>query len=100
MGASAAAWLVLLIAVVSANLPFANERLFVVGPRLAPKAVGWRLMELVLLWAATLAIGIALESRVGQVYRQGWEFYAALGFLFLTFAFPGFVWRYLRRQSR
>ena len=29
---------------------------------------------------------------------QRWEFYAALGFLFLTLAFPGFVWRYLRRR--
>lgn len=100
MGASAAAWLVLLVAVVGANLPFANERLFIVGPRLAPKAIGWRLVELVAMWLATLAIGFALESHVGQGQPQGWEFFAAMGFLFLTFAFPGFVWRYLRRQGR
>lgn len=100
MGASAAAWLVLLVAVVSANLPFANERLLIVGPRRAPKALGWRLVELILMWAATLAIGFALEGHVGQTQPQGWEFYAAMGFLFLTFAFPGFVWRYLRRQGR
>ena len=97
MGSSAAVWLVLLIAVIAANLPFVNERLFIVGPRHAPKAIGWRLLELVALWGITLAIGFALEARAGQIQPQGWEFYAALGFTFLTFAFPGFVWRYLRR---
>lgn len=97
MGSSAAVWLVLLIAVIAANLPFVNERLFIVGPSRAPKVIGWRLLELVALWGITLAIGFALEARAGQIQTQGWEFYAALGFTFLTFAFPGFVWRYLRR---
>lgn len=97
MGSSAAVWLVLLIALIAANLPFVNERLFVVGPGMSPKAIGWRLLELVVLWGLTLAIGFGLEARAGQIQPQGWEFYAALGFTFLTFAFPGFVWRYLRR---
>jgi hypothetical protein len=94
---SAAVWLVLLIAIVAANLPFVNERLFVLGPARSPKLIGWRLLELVLFWGLTLAVGFGLEARAGQVQPQGWEFYAALGFAFLTFAFPGFVWRYLRR---
>jgi Protein of unknown function (DUF2818) len=97
MDSSAAVWLVLLIAAIAANLPFVNERLFIVGPSRAPKVIGWRLLELVVLWGVTLAIGFALEARAGQIQPQGWEFYAALGFTFLTFAFPGFVWRYLRR---
>lgn len=97
MASSAAVWLVLLIALIAANLPFVNERLFIIGPIRAPKVIGWRLLELVALWAITLAIGFALEARAGQIQPQGWEFYAALGFTFLTFAFPGFVWRYLRR---
>jgi hypothetical protein len=97
MGSSAAVWLVLLLGVVAANLPFVNERLFIVGPSRAPKAIAWRLLELVVMWFVTLAIGFALEARAGQIQPQGWEFYAAMGFLFMTFAFPGFVWRYLRR---
>ena len=97
MGSSAAVWLVLFVALLGANLPFVNERLFVVGPSRARKSIGWRLLELVVMWGVTLALGFALEARVGQIQPQGWEFYAALGFLFLTFAFPGFVWRYLRR---
>ena len=98
MGSSAAVWLVLLVAIVAANLPFINERLFIVGPRQSPKSIGWRLLELVVGWGLTLALGFALEARAGQIQAQGWEFYAALGFAFLTFAFPGFVWRYLRRH--
>ena len=98
MDSSAAVWLVLLIGVVAANLPFVNERVFVVGPARRRKAIGWRLLELVVRWGLTLGIGFAFEARAGQIQPQGWEFYAALGFLFLTFAFPGFVWRYLRRR--
>ncbi len=98
MSFSAAAWLVIAFAVVAANLPFVNERLFIVGPRRDSKSLGWRLAELVILYGATIGIGLALEARLGQIQPQGWEFYAAMASLFLTLAFPGFVWRYLRRR--
>lgn len=98
MGQSAGVWLVLAVALLAANLPFANERLFVVGPLRRPKPLSWRLVELAAGWGLTLAVGFAVEARLGQRQAQGWEFYAALGFMFLTFAFPGFVWRYLRRR--
>ena len=92
-------WLVLTVALVAANLPFANERLFIVGPRRQPsKGFGWRLLELLLLFGITLGLGFAMEARIGQRHEQGWEFYAAALAMFVTFAFPGFVWRYLRRQ--
>ena len=97
MGSSVAVWLVLLVAVLAANLPFANERLFIVGPQRVPKQLGWRLLELLLMWALLLGAGFALEGHAGQIQTQGWEFYAAIGFLFMTLAFPGFVWRQLRR---
>jgi hypothetical protein len=97
MSHAAEIWLVIGFAFVAANLPFINERLFIVGPRRAPKALGWRLLELLLLGGASLGLGFFLEGRIGQVAPQGWEFYAAGGCLLLTFAFPGFVWRYLRR---
>jgi hypothetical protein len=98
MSHGAQVWLVLGVALILANLPFLNERLFVVGPRRAPKALGWRALELLLFAALSLALGFAIEARIGQRQPQGWEFYAAFGCLFLTFAFPGFVWRYLRRH--
>lgn len=99
MPATAAVWLVIGLAVLAANLPFVNERLFVVGPRRDPKGLGWRLLELVAFCGLTVGAGMALEARLGQVHAQRWEFYAAVGCLFLTLAFPGFVWRQLRRRG-
>ncbi|MBN8487214.1 MAG: DUF2818 family protein [Burkholderiales bacterium] len=99
MSASAATWLVVLVALLAANLPFVNERLFAVGPRRAPKAFGWRLLELTVGGGLTLLLGIALENSLGQRAPQGWEFYAAWTCLMLTLASPGFVWRYLRRSA-
>jgi len=90
-------WLVVAFALVAANLPFVNERLFIVGPRRSPKKLAWRLLELLLLAALTFGFGALLEDRIGQRQPQRWEFFAAGLCLFLTFAFPGFVWRYLRR---
>ena len=87
VSSTAAVWLVLLLSLVAANLPFVNERVFVVGPRRASKSLGWRLLEV-----------LVLEALIGRRHPQGWEFYAVLVCLFLTFAFPGFVWRYLRRH--
>lgn len=98
MNTTVAVWLVLVLALVAANLPFINERLFAVGPKRAPKSLAWRLLELVVLGALVVGIGVALESRIGQRHPQGWEFYAVAVCLMLTFAFPGFVWRYLRRH--
>jgi hypothetical protein len=98
MSSSAAVWLVILVAVVAANLPFLSQRLFIVGPRREPKHLAWRVLELAVLWALTLGIGLALEARIGQRQPQGWEFYAAFACMFLTLAFPGFVWRCLRRR--
>ena len=97
MDQSVAVWLVLAVAVVAANLPYFNERLLLIGPRRAPKAAWWRLLELLLMAVLVFALGSALEARIGQRQPQGWEFYAAGACLFITLGFPGFVWRYLRR---
>jgi len=98
MTGSAPGWLLLLVGFVAANLPFMTERLLVVGPRRAPKALGWRLLELLLLSGLTIGLGMLIEARIGQRAPQGWEFYAAALCLMATFAFPGFVWRHLRKQ--
>ncbi|MBI5257342.1 MAG: DUF2818 family protein [Burkholderiales bacterium] len=92
-------WLLLAVGFAAANLPFLTERLLLVGPRLARKALGWRLLELLLLGTATVVLGQLIEAHIGQRQDQRWEFYVAAACLFVTFAFPGFVWRYLRRQA-
>ena len=66
--------------------------------RVVPKGLALRLLELVLLYLLVGGIGLVLEQRLGQIYPQGWEFYAITATLFLTLAFPGFVWRYLVRH--
>jgi hypothetical protein len=98
MNQSAAVWLVLLVALLAANAPYFSSRLLLLGPKRQPKPVGWRLLELLLMAGLTLALGFALEARLGQRQPQGWEFYAAGLCLFITLGFPGFVWRYLRRS--
>ena len=97
---SASSWVILVLAVLAANTPFLTERILLLGPKRAPKSMGWRLLELLLLWLLVMLVGMSLEARIGQRHAQGWEFFAVFGFLFLTLAFPGFVWRYLRKGSR
>ena len=99
MTQAASVWIVIVAAIAAANLPFLTERLFGAVPLRGPKGLGWRLAELVVLYFAVGLLGVALEARVGQVTAQGWEFYAVTAALFLTFAFPGFVWRYLVRHQ-
>lgn len=102
MTQTASIWLVILAALVAANLPFLNERWLIAGPVAKPVKPLWgRQLELVLLYFLVGALALLLERRAGQIYPQGWEFYAITATLFLTLAFPGFVWRYLtKRRSR
>lgn len=85
----------LALALLAANLPFINQRILGVGPVRAVKSLGWRLLELVLLYFLVGGVGLMLEQHAGQIAPQGWEFYAVTGVMFLTLAFPGFVFRYL-----
>ena len=88
-------WLVIVLALVAANLPFINHRLLAVVPVTWPKGLAVRLAELVVMYFIVGGIGLLLEKRMGQIAPQGWEFYAVTGALFITLAFPGFIWRYL-----
>jgi Protein of unknown function (DUF2818) len=87
MGQSASVWLVIAAALVAANLPLP-----------AGKNLAVRLVELVVLYLLVGGLALLLEQRLGQIAPQGWEFYAITGTLFITLAFPGFVWRYLLKH--
>jgi len=95
MSQTASVWLVVLLALLVANLPFISNRLFGVLALKTPKNLAVRLGEMVLWYLLVGALGLYLEQRTGQIAPQGWEFYAITGTLFLTFAFPGFTYRYL-----
>ncbi|MFZ6639707.1 DUF2818 family protein [Undibacterium sp. TC4M20W] len=158
MGNSASTWLIIVLAVLAANLPFLNERCFaIIGlqrfaflksiffwksvsssavdltgaapggdddhvnatpvvtddlpvrnipvyaevPQLNAvqvKSLWVRLLELIILYFCVGGIAAVLESSAGNRFPQGWEFYAINACLFLVLAFPGFVYRYLKRN--
>ena len=107
MDSSLAVMLVIALALAGANLPFVNERLFgcvpVPGGKTADgearnKAFALRLLELVALYFIVGLVARLLESRIGSVFVQTWEFYAVTGCMFLVLAFPGFVLRYMRKR--
>lgn len=140
MGNSASSWLIIVLAVLAANLPFLNERCFAIiglqrfaflksiffwksaassavdlagadiiddDANAAPiatnnvpqvKSLWLRLLELIILYFFVGGIAFVLESAAGNRFPQGWEFYAINACLFLVLAFPGFVYRYLKRD--
>ena len=89
---------VIVLALLAANAPFISQRWAVFGPRPARKSLGLRLVELVLAYGGVGAVALALENNLGQIAPQGWEFYAVTGTMFITLAFPGFVFRYLLKH--
>ena len=101
MSNTVSVWLVIVVAFLAANLPFANQRLLGLLPLKRPtKPLGLRLAEMVLLYFLAGGLGLLLENRAGQIAPQKWEFYAITGALFITFAFPGFIWCYLWKHKR
>jgi hypothetical protein len=98
MNTVTAAFLLLVMAIVLANLPFFTQRLFGVFAKPA-KSIWWRFAEMLVYYLIFVALGRGLEGYVGRMQPQAWQFYAITFLVFLVLAYPGFVWRYLRRQS-
>ena len=104
MTQSVAVWLLIALALVSANLPFLTEKVFAVlayrrDGAAAAKPFWLRLVEVLVLYFAVGAIGFAFEGSLGNRFAQGWQFYAITLSLFLVMAYPGFVYRYLYRRA-
>jgi hypothetical protein len=98
MGQNESVVLVILLALLAANWPFLTQRLFGVLKLAQDKSLLIRLLELVALYFVVGGVGLLLEQRLGQIAPQRWEFYAITATAFITFAFPGFVWRYLLKH--
>jgi len=93
--------LLLALAALAANLPFLTQRVFFFRqPKSGTKSLAWRLLEIVALYFAVGALARWLEARQGEIYAQGWEFYAVTFCLFIVLAYPGFVYRYLWKRHR
>lgn len=59
-----------------------------------------RFIELTVLFFLVGLLGVAFEASMGNVFPQGWEFYAITYSLFLVLGYPGFVLRYLLKRRR
>jgi hypothetical protein len=93
-------WLLILIALLAANLPFLNQRLLAVFKITKTiKPVWVCLLELIFLYFIVGVLACMIEAYTGQVKAQGWELYAVTACLFLVFSFPGFVYQYLFRRA-
>ncbi len=100
MTTTTAVWILIGVAFVAANLPWLSERIFFVkDPGPAGKRAWWRWAEWLVLFLVTGAIALGMEQKLnGDVYPQGWEFYAVGACLFVVLALPGFIYRHdLRR---
>lgn len=98
MNTAGAAFLLLILAAVLANLPFITQQFFVFFKK-PEKTIAWRLLELIVFYGLFVLLGFGLESYMGRTHSQGWQFYAITFLMFLVLAYPGYVWRYLKRQK-
>ena len=90
-----AVWVLLVTAIVLANIPWIfTNKVFVV--LLLPKKTFWiNFAEWLLYFMLTGLLAYLLESKaMGVVKEQEWEFYAITFFMFVIFSFPGFIYRY------
>lgn len=110
MNQTASVWVLIVLAMVAANVPFLNDRLLAIIPlktrsnspvhsARASKSFWLRLLEMIALYLLIGLLGFALESALGNPFKQKWEFYAITFSLFLVMGFPGFVLRYLFRKD-
>ena len=91
---------VILAGLVLATLPMLGDRSVFAIPLLKSSKSAWvRVLEFVIAYAIWILVGRLLEAQVGQVNKQGWQFYVVTFLLCIVAAFPAFAWRYLWRRA-
>ena len=88
-------WLLVSLALLAANLPFISNRVMAVYRLRSSKTLVPRRAQMVVWYFVVVGLALFLKQRAGKIASQGWELYAVTGTLLVTFAFPGFVYRYL-----
>ncbi len=101
MSSEGAVWILLLLSVVAANLPWLSDRLFfLLTPASGHKHAAFRLLEWLLLYFVAGGIALGLEHKAtGSSHAQDWEFYAVTLCLFAIFALPGFIYHVELKQQ-
>tara|TARA_A100000164_G_C21820827_1_gene730276 strand:- start:586 stop:888 length:303 start_codon:yes stop_codon:yes gene_type:complete len=84
----------------AANFPFFTNNLFgIFNLGWAKKPIILRFFEMFFLSFLIFTFAIFLESYVGDVFNQGWQFYVINVCLIIVLGFPGFVYCYLIRKK-
>ncbi len=99
MNTSSAAWFVIAFMALAANVPFFTESVFGIYRLKQGKSFAIRLLELLVLYFLMIGFARVLESMAGNAFPQAWQFYTVTICLMLVLAFPGFVWRHLRKRQ-
>lgn len=88
--------LFLLLMLFVANLAWISDRWLGFFTSAKGKQLWHRFAELLASYFVILGLAYLVERSVmGQVWKQGWEFYAVTLSLFLVLSFPGFIYRML-----
>ena len=99
MDMSQAVWLLLVTALVLANIPFLIQNRLFLFIKVPHKSFVVNLIEWFMYFLVTGLFAYLLEDKaMGNVAPQDWEFYATVLFMFMIFAFPGFIYRYNLQQ--
>ena len=99
MDINQAVWLLLVTAIVLANIPFLLSNRLFVFIKVPEKTIWINLAEWFLYFIITGFFAYLLENKsMGHVAEQSWEFYTITLFMFMIFAFPGFIYRYNLKQ--
>lgn len=90
---SALPTLLLVLAFVSANLPWLTDRFL--GLLGGTKSAALRCLEWLVYYGLNGLLAYGLEKHMtGNVYAQQWEFWVATLCLYGVFALPGFIYHY------
>ena len=99
MTSTFAVWLVIISALIGANLPWLSSRVFLIFSRANGKSSWLRLLEWFCYYWLVGLLAAGIERKLnGNIYHQGWEFYWVNLFVFAIFALPGFIYHYQIRR--
>jgi hypothetical protein len=96
MSLEQAVWVLLFTAIVLANIPWIiGNRLFIFVNLNRQKTFIMGVIEWFIYFLIMGGLAFLLEkTAMGNIASQEWEFYVVNLFLFMIFAFPGFIYRY------
>ncbi len=91
--------LLLVVALVTANLPWLTSRFLLFIPLPRGKNEWLRLLEWLIFYFLTGLLALGFEQRwTGGIHEQKWDFYVITFSLYLVFAFPGFIYCHLLQR--